>query len=159
MTLAVKFNHDKIWPANFVSYAKADNVNLRKRSQTMSERNLRQSEAASNTEEQLESVIADVIRNCESGPPPNRGEILTCHPKLADNLQRFPDGRPILDRPVDNIEQFWRWNWHHPQVAALSAAVMLLTISIAIGSTVGMVAISEQQRDHHLATWWHYLHE
>jgi len=44
---------------------------------------------------------------------------------LAEDLERFLDGRPILARPVAVWERGWRWARRHPAQAALASAVVL----------------------------------
>jgi eukaryotic-like serine/threonine-protein kinase len=63
---------------------------------------------------------------------------------LAEDLRRFLAGEPIVARPVSVPERLWRWCRRNKKVAALSAAVLLLLVSLAIGSTVSAVVVSRQ---------------
>ena len=51
--------------------------------------------------------------------------------ELAEDLERFLDGRPILARPVSLPERAWRWTRRNP----LAATVAALVVAIAIGAT------------------------
>ena len=44
---------------------------------------------------------------------------------LADDLERFLDGRPISARPVAAWERGWRWGRRHPASASLAMAVVV----------------------------------
>jgi len=58
---------------------------------------------------------------------------------LADDLQRWLDGRPITARPVSLPERVWRWSRRN---RALAAAAALLTVTVFAGA----VAITWQWR-------------
>lgn len=47
---------------------------------------------------------------------------------VADDLNRFLQGKPILARPISVTGKLWRWARRHPGIAAL---VMLLVITVA----------------------------
>lgn len=52
---------------------------------------------------------------------------------LAEDLERWLDGRPIVARPVSPPAQLWRWSRRNPIVAGM--AVLLL----ALGSVLGVI--------------------
>lgn len=49
---------------------------------------------------------------------------------LADDLERFLSGKPILARPTSKTEQLVKWTRRHPALAAFIAAIMLGAIGI-----------------------------
>ena len=48
------------------------------------------------------------------------------------DLQRFLEDRPIMARPAGIPERLWRWSRRNPQLAALSAATLLLMLSVVL---------------------------
>ena len=59
---------------------------------------------------------------------------------LAADLRRFLGGEPIVGRSISNWERAWRWCRRHPAPAALTAAVVLVSIT-------GMAGILWQWRE------------
>ena len=50
---------------------------------------------------------------------------------LAEDLERWLDGRPIIARPVLPPVRAWRWSKRNPRLGALAAAVMMLLTVVA----------------------------
>jgi eukaryotic-like serine/threonine-protein kinase len=59
--------------------------------------------------------------------------------ELADDLRRFLAGEPIRARPLGTAERLVRWCRKRPAVAALTSAVFLLLVAMAITASVGYV--------------------
>jgi WD40 repeat protein/serine/threonine protein kinase len=55
---------------------------------------------------------------------------------LAEDLQRFIEGRPILARRVSTTERLWRWCRRNPGIACLSASTAALLVIVAVVSSV-----------------------
>jgi WD40 repeat protein len=68
---------------------------------------------------------------------------------LAEDLQRFQEGRPVTARPVGTVERGWRWCRRNPVVAAslaTAAAVLLVGTAVATGFGIYANAQAEQAR-------------
>jgi eukaryotic-like serine/threonine-protein kinase len=66
---------------------------------------------------------------------------------LAEDLERFQLGEPILARPVGGVERFWRWCRRNPRIALLTGAVAILLISVTAVSATAAVRISQEQKE------------
>jgi WD40 repeat protein/serine/threonine protein kinase len=61
--------------------------------------------------------------------------------ELADELQRYLEGKPLRSRPVGVAERLWRWSLRKPAVAGLSVLAGL-TVAAAIGFTLFTTRLS-----------------
>lgn len=61
---------------------------------------------------------------------------------LAEDLERWLRGEPIIARPASLFERTGKWARRRPAVAALSAATVLLLVFVLIGSPIAIWRIS-----------------
>ena len=64
---------------------------------------------------------------------------------FADDIRRYLNDQPIEARRTGWLERSWRWCRRNRAVATLAAAVMALTLSVAIISTVSAVRLKTAQ--------------
>src|SRR5262249_11732220 len=60
---------------------------------------------------------------------------------LADDLDRFLDGRPIQARRTTAPERLWRWCRRNKGMAAASAIALLLLVAVTLVSAVGFLQV------------------
>jgi tetratricopeptide (TPR) repeat protein len=80
-------------------------------------------------------VPADVETVCLKGLRKDARQRYATAQELADDLQRWLDGRPILARPVPQWEKAWKWARRRPALAGLAVAV-LVAVSAGTASAV-----------------------
>ncbi len=66
---------------------------------------------------------------------------------LADDLQRFLEGRPVVARPISPPARAWRWCSRNPAVALLLFAILIsLVLGTGISSTLAIIAHRRGER-------------
>jgi serine/threonine protein kinase/WD40 repeat protein len=76
---------------------------------------------------------------------------------LAEDLRRFLDDRPIQARRIGPLERLVRWSRRNPGLSALSAAVVVLLMAVAVISTSAALRLRDQQREIERRLWDAYL--
>ncbi len=65
---------------------------------------------------------------------------------LADELDRFLEGKPIRSRPLGPVGKAARWCRRKPVLAAMTGAVFALLLTVAVVSTVAAVRIAASRQ-------------
>ncbi len=65
---------------------------------------------------------------------------------LAEDLERWKDGRTIIARPATRPERVWRWARRNPALASLSAALLVLLIAAAVVSSLAALRFNKQRK-------------
>lgn len=83
-----------------------------------------------------------IIQKATAVDPAHRYESAAA---LADDLERFLDGRPIRARRLNPIQRLDRWARRNPTVAALTLLSLLLLLGVAVSSTIGYFRVADQR--------------
>jgi WD40 repeat protein/Tfp pilus assembly protein PilF len=67
--------------------------------------------------------------------------------QLAEDLQRFDEGRPILARRSGSFKRAWHWCRRNPALATANITAALLTTALAVGSTIAAWIYRDQRND------------
>jgi serine/threonine protein kinase len=67
--------------------------------------------------------------------------------ELADDLERYLRGEPILARPVSNAEKAWRWYKRNRLVGNLSIAAAVGLLAVAIISTWSAFTLNSKNKE------------
>jgi WD40 repeat protein/tRNA A-37 threonylcarbamoyl transferase component Bud32 len=63
--------------------------------------------------------------------------------ELAEELERFLQGRPIKARPLNRLGRLGRWCRRNPVLGAMGASVLLLLLALTAGSAVAAVWLND----------------
>jgi eukaryotic-like serine/threonine-protein kinase len=66
--------------------------------------------------------------------------------EMADDLKRFVEDRPVKARRISEGERLWRWCRRNKGLAAALSAIALLTVAVAIGSTLAAFYFQRQEQ-------------
>ena len=66
---------------------------------------------------------------------------------MAEDIQRFLDGKPVLARPVGALGKTWRWARRHRALSAALAAVVLLTLGVLVTIVISRHRIEGLRRE------------
>lgn len=88
----------------------------------------------------VEPDLENICLKCIRKEPNQRYESALA---LADDLDRFVDGRPVLARPVSGLKRTHRWARRHPDVAILAVGVVVLVLLIGVGMALTAARLSD----------------
>ena len=83
-------------------------------------------------------IPLDLVTICEKCLAVEPAERFGSCGLLADEIERWMRGEPILSRPISRLERLRRWSKRNPALARLAAAVSLL-VMVAIFVAAGLI--------------------
>ncbi len=87
----------------------------------------------------IDPELETLVLKCLNKDPRQRYESAS---DLADELDRYMRGEPILARPITPMQRLWRWSRKHRAIAATSTAAVACLLIASIASTVAYVKTS-----------------
>ena len=89
---------------------------------------------------EIDSDLEVICLKTLSKPPRLRYESAL---ELAEDMERWLRGDPIIARPVSSLERLWLWAQRRPGLAAAWTAAILLLLVILIGLPLGLFQINQ----------------
>jgi WD40 repeat protein/serine/threonine protein kinase len=111
---------------------------------TLEQVRAQQPEPPSRTNAKVDRDLETICLKCLEKDPAQR---YASAQALADDLERWLAGKPILARPLGRLDRLWRWSRRNPLVAALVGAITVLAVALLIALPVGTFLIAEQRTD------------
>ncbi len=68
---------------------------------------------------------------------------------LADEIERYQKGQPILARPIGPVERLVKWGRRNPAIAALLGVIAIAAVSLVVGFwrySVGLALAAEREK-------------
>lgn len=91
----------------------------------------------------IDRDLETIVLKCLEKPPGARyGTALA----LAEDLDRFVAGEPVLARPISPVMRLTRWARRRPAVASLAAALIVVLLAFALGGPMVAYRFREQVR-------------
>jgi serine/threonine protein kinase len=87
----------------------------------------------------LDGELVAICQKCLEKEPSHRYGSAEA---LADDLERWLAGEPVLARPVGQAQRAWRWCKRNPYLAGLSATVACLLVSVSLISSIAAFLIA-----------------
>ncbi len=74
--------------------------------------------------------------------------------ELADDLERFSRGEPVVARPVGTLGRLQRWSRRKPALAGLAAALIVALVAVAVVSTTAALRIAREREAAQLEAYY-----
>lgn len=92
---------------------------------------------------EVDQDLETICMKCLEKEPDRRFQTAS---EVADELQRFINGEPILSRPLGRPERLWRWCRRNPVVASLSGLAATSMIIAVVSFAVAYFETDEARR-------------
>ncbi len=93
------------------------------------------------------SLPRDLETICQKALTKDLGQRYQRAQELADELERWREGRPILARPISLPHRAWRWAKRNPDIAGLLGAVLaMFLIGAVVSAWFGFAAMQSERQ-------------
>jgi len=95
------------------------------------------------TNPQADRDLETIALKCLRKEP---GERYGTAEEVAQDLERWLAGDPILARPLGPFAAIWRWSRRHPTAAVLGTALVIALAAIVVGTGIAAVRIKQAEQ-------------